>query len=445
MKSRDSAFYLISVLLCASLYYLSKLTSPKRLQLTSFTLPEITSHLEPSFSPSPSLGAKYNFLFHKCKSDSTAQVYDTFVSLSHKVYEVRIPSGSGAYNPTIIPLPPTSHFPFLIVARARGSGYAQTSLICEGNYVDERIVNGYGIEISTRHLGCITTPRELAVPQTPARDCSGVNFMADLPGYHDPRLFWSAELQPLMLLNQQSRYGCFGLWLIDLRSIYPSLRYKVTRGLLNEYPAVTELTKAKGRHVVEKNYQIFYGPDNEPYVQYELGHASRHFAKIIGNGLTTHNLTSPDELSCIVDDATWHQATNPLKVVLCNYGICEPSPENTVYIAFVHKKESTNKFKVQYKRYLAVWKSVPPFSMVAFGAKHIRFDNEDEWEQKFDVEGKFLYTVSIAWEKYTGRYEGYLNERVVISLGVGDHAAAAVSLPVADLLGCMVSCTSAAT
>ncbi|KAK9379276.1 uncharacterized protein V2V93DRAFT_373444 [Kockiozyma suomiensis] len=488
-RSGQGTFNALVVVMLLSLFILYRVALPGRLEPYIVTLPDLRRHLSfqlPShlsslqpvldtsrletgdshgrirsarFRQLAEASAKINQLgLHKeitafmfsCVSGipPKAEVFDSFVSLKYGLMDVRIANEQWpmTYNPTIFALPPSSHFPFLIVARVRGEGFFQTSLICEGKYIDETKDNSYGFPITTRLIGCATSAKELAVPQTPARDCQKRDFMSDVPGFHDPRIFWSNEGAPLMIINQQSRYGCFGLWVIDLRSVYPSLRYRVNRALLNEYPTVMELTRLEGRGNVEKNYLLFYDSvTSEPYVQYDLAHNKRHFAKLIGNGLTTSNLTSPLELSCIHDDATWHQATNAIKIVLCNYGECTPGPENTVYMSFLHKKSGVKEsLKVQYRRYVAVWKTTAPFELVGFGNKHIRFDNEDEWEQKFDVEGKFLYTVSINWETNQNRYEGYLNENVLVSLGVGDHGNAAVVLPARDLLTCMDSCSASA-
>ncbi|KAK7203975.1 hypothetical protein BZA70DRAFT_196785 [Myxozyma melibiosi] len=487
-RSGQGTFNLLIVLLVLSLITLWRVSLPRRLEPYSVPLPDIRRHITfqlPSYLSSlqPELdtsnleigdghgrvrasrlrklseqSAKLrttrglakeltSFMF-QCATGTpkSAEVFDTFVSLKYEILEVRVMNEQFpvTYNPTILALPPSSHFPFLIVARVRGDGLMQQTLICEGKYHDETKDNAYGFPVTTRLIGCATSAKLLQVPQTPARDCQARDFMSDVPGYHDPRIFWSMDGAPLMIINQQSRYGCFGLWVIDLRSVYPSLRYRVNRSLLNQFPTVMELTRLEGRGTVEKNYLMFYdSATSESYVQYDLAYNKRHFAKLIGNGLTTSNLTSPLELPCITEDATWHQATNAIKIVLCNYGECTPGPENTVFMSFLHKKLGVKgSFKVQYHRYVAVWKSTAPFELIGFGDKHVRFDNEDRWEQMYDVEGKFMYTVSVNWETNQNRYEGYLNEKVIVSLGVGDHGNAAVVLPARDLLTCMHSCSA---
>ncbi|KAK9476961.1 hypothetical protein V1514DRAFT_321558 [Lipomyces japonicus] len=462
IKLLSRAETVLSTLLALSLGLLYLLVQPRRLDSVTLELPLVEEYVRArdvhesqrpvvkhsaKFKSPLVLGAEYPLpeytaFLNDAPDAKTLEEFDTFVSLKKRaVFEVKVASERYpmTYNPTIIALPPTSHYPFLIVSRVRGDSFEQHSLICEAKYGEQ--LNGDGNLEPV--LQCATHARELVVPQTPAKDCKGKEFMSDVPGYHDPRVFWSARGAPMMIFNQQSRYGCFGLWMIDLRTVYPTLRYRVNRALLNQYSTVTELTRHEGRRYVEKNYLVFYDAETDAeYVQFELGHNTRHFARLVGNGLTTRNLTLSLEQSCIHLDATWHQATNAIKVVLCKYGECEPGPENTVYISFLHRKEGIKgSLKVQYFRYLAMWRTVAPFQMVGFSSKPIRFDNEDEWEQKFDVEGKFLYTVSMAWETNQNRYEGYLNENVIVSLGVGDHGNAAVVVPAVELMGGMHKCT----
>ena len=61
----------------------------------------------------------------------------------------------------------------------------------------------------------------------------------DISGFHDPGIFWSGKGEPLMMFNTQyadvslhraieanyysSHYACFGLWIIDLRTLYTPL------------------------------------------------------------------------------------------------------------------------------------------------------------------------------------------------------------------------------
>jgi hypothetical protein len=53
-------------------------------------------------------------------------------------------------------------------------------------------------------LRCVTTPVEVDVPPTPAERCDGVEqLLADIPGFHDPRLFYSGRGEPILMVVSQ--------------------------------------------------------------------------------------------------------------------------------------------------------------------------------------------------------------------------------------------------
>lgn len=50
----------------------------------------------------------------------------------------------------------------------------------------------------------MTEPKQLEVPSTPAEKCEGkYYYYPDIPGFHDPRVFWSSKGEPLMMVNTQ--------------------------------------------------------------------------------------------------------------------------------------------------------------------------------------------------------------------------------------------------
>ena len=53
-------------------------------------------------------------------------------------------------------------------------------------------------------MRCATPPITLNVPPTPAENCGeGTGVLMDIPGFHDPRAFWSGKGEPLMMVNSQ--------------------------------------------------------------------------------------------------------------------------------------------------------------------------------------------------------------------------------------------------
>lgn len=186
-------------------------------------------------------------------------------------------------------------------------------------------------------MRCLTPPLKINIPPTPAEKCEG-KWLAfpDIPGFHDPRVFWSGKGEPLILVNSASRYGCVGLWIVDLRKIYPTLERVLSRELghstmesgfmrrdtpeeeeegkpgkdheaqearvgqkglggkpLMSYPHLTEVTRnpRSSRASVEKNWILWFPNADEAYVQYDLlGHP------VTGEGSLGVGMETPQDI-----------------------------------------------------------------------------------------------------------------------------------------------------
>ena len=203
----------------------------------------------------------------------------------------------------------------------------------------------------------------------------------------------------------------------------------------------------------------FPGDTGEAYIQYNmmshfhppkassnntsaiaLATGGRTFAKLIGNGFTTPNLTHPLEQPCfdassLIDSlghfGHWHQSTNALKLILCTrhearHGLCgEPEEWNRegreVHFAIVQRKFSDDtelKLPLRYERWVVVWEGRQPFRIVAVGRWPVLFEGEsarpwsdvengdgrgDSWNRTRSEMGKrhrevgFAYTVGLTW------------------------------------------------
>lgn len=306
----------------------------------------------------------------------------------------------------------------------------------------------------------------------------------------------------------RSRYACFGLWMIDLRTLYPKLQTLLAShpvhpslGPLKSYPTLTELTRnpADTRSPMEKNWLMFFPASGESYLHYDLsdphgGPRGRTFAKLLGSGLTTTNLTDPRELSCLraldanishpaMRDETWHQATNSLRLILCNRSdwTCTASRQNTVFFAVVHRKfPNFLKLPLRYERHFIVWAAHPPFTMLGISKYPILLANEtasgwppsENWaDDPINVEkvaqtrarshgnatvaepmgGKgfwayFTYTVSMsfAWGRREDEPEaknvGYLDDEVVLGIGIDDAGQGFARVKAGELLQCLRPC-----
>ena len=245
------------------------------------------------------------------------------------------------------------------------------------------------------------------------------------------------------------------------------------------YSTLTELTRnpASDRYPMEKNWMMFFPSGSGAYVHYEMSpNTGRTFAKLLGGGLTTTNLTDPLEKSClpdIIDDtsdislkgASWHQATNSLRLILCSRldMACKAKAENTVFFAIIHSKHSNLlKLPLRYERYAMVWSATPPFNMLGISKYPIQMSNETAsgWtaEENWDDQPQslrenkemwakaFTYTVSIAyaWGRANDEGEeknvGYLDDSVVLGIGIDDESQGYSIVKVQSLLQCLRAC-----
>lgn len=120
------------------------------------------------------------------------------------------------WNPTIISLPYWSPNQYLVVSRIVTDGNHQQNVLCEANicHAGSGAYARPGEKICSAddliHVGpsggmrCASTPVTLRVPPTPAENCEGkFSSYVDIPGFHDPRIFWSGKGEPLMMVNTQ--------------------------------------------------------------------------------------------------------------------------------------------------------------------------------------------------------------------------------------------------
>lgn len=168
----------------------------------------------------PVLNPNLGKLF-KCPIE--ANKYTDHVRLPDIVQDIsQIPPGSLKpesrvfWNPTVIALPYWSKNQYLIVSRIVTDGNHQENVLCEANicYIGSNEGAKPGEKPCTKddlhHVGpgggmrCASSPVTLSVPPTPAERCEG-KFMSyvDIPGFHDPRIFWSGKGEPLMMVNTQ--------------------------------------------------------------------------------------------------------------------------------------------------------------------------------------------------------------------------------------------------
>lgn len=119
-------------------------------------------------------------------------------------------------NPAIMSLPSWSKNQYLVVMRVRTDGTHQNNIFCEANvcYTDPSEAGPGQLPCTDQDkallggapgLRCAMPPTSLNVPATPAAYCGHqMGILMDIPGFHDPRVFWTGKGEPLMMVNTQS-------------------------------------------------------------------------------------------------------------------------------------------------------------------------------------------------------------------------------------------------
>jgi hypothetical protein len=160
----------------------------------------------------------------------------------------------------------------------------------------------------------------------------------------------------------------------------------------------------------------------------------------------------------------WHQATPSLKLILCARldANCHTEGHHTVFFAAIQRKHMNAwDLPLRYERYFVIWSTTPPFNMLAVSRHPILFANEvtagwplvEIWDEQPEVKSDdwivgsgFTYTTTIAYA--WGREEsdirnkgmGYLDDEVILSVGVDDQDQTYTTVVVSELLQCLRIC-----
>ena len=164
--------------------------------------------------------------FTKCPR--SANKFTNHIRLPDMLYNITMRPRSSVseelrhfWNPTIFSLPSWSENQYLIVSMVhlKDMGYRQ-NVLCEANiclpkarnsrylniHLPDRSCSDEDLEILGPNGGmrCSSSPIEINVPATPAEKCEGSEErLADIAGFHDPRIFYSGRGEPLLMLASQ--------------------------------------------------------------------------------------------------------------------------------------------------------------------------------------------------------------------------------------------------
>jgi hypothetical protein len=160
--------------------------------------------------------------FTKCPRSPNR--FTSHIRLPNQLYNISMSPVSATtkelrtfWNPTILALPYWAKNQYLIVnmVASHGEPYRRNvlceAIIChpdaqKSNNSREKSCteDDFGILGPNGGLRCVTEPIEVDIPPTPAERCDGMEqLLADIPGFHDPRLFYSGRGEPILMVVSQ--------------------------------------------------------------------------------------------------------------------------------------------------------------------------------------------------------------------------------------------------
>ncbi|KAK9447217.1 uncharacterized protein V1518DRAFT_439016 [Limtongia smithiae] len=323
------------------------------------------------------------------------------------------------YNPNILPYPAGSQYPYI--------GFARKSILGILYHHEVEYCNmqwGYTETIGRRVLRCVDNKSfDIKVPEwtTPDGLCPAQRqFLALRSGLSDPRIFFSALGEPLMIVGTNGKHNCLNQWIIDLRALIPELGERMRLGDLPiRFAEMTEMT-TPNIHEVDKNYFLLHGPGSEFDVTQDFIHQdylNRSISRLIPaeestwDDMNFPNIANPapELITSLLKKysdtskyaSTLHQATNSLRVTLCDFP-CIPTAHNTVIIEITHVKYK-NVYELFYRRYVIVMNATAPFDVLG-RTSNIMYAGTDEQTM--------LYTTSMVWDHPNFREHGEWDEEL---------------------------------
>ncbi|KAK9383402.1 uncharacterized protein V2V93DRAFT_361783 [Kockiozyma suomiensis] len=321
------------------------------------------------------------------------------------------------YNPTVLSYPPGSPNPYLVVTNILRTDNGHTKhhmSYCDMNWTKSR-----GVE--RQILSCSNEPATFAYADftPPEGACTGENaLLKDDVGAMDPRLFFSPRGEPLMIVGAAGHSNCWSQYLIDLRVYIPALGEKMNISHLPiRFDKPLELPRDDDASI-HKNWFLFYDENNIPYVHRSFSNRSLAPVENLLSGVSSDDeysnlLQNRETPSCIqelkktyssslekVHDSI-HQATNSLRVTLCDFP-CIPTIHNTVNIEIFHVKYLNN-LEIFYRRYVVLMNITAPFEVIG-RTNNIIYVGVDE--------KSLIYTVSMSWDPQSRSKHGKWNDHV---------------------------------
>ncbi|KAK9321879.1 hypothetical protein V1517DRAFT_325164 [Lipomyces orientalis] len=386
-----------------------------------------------------------------------------------------MPADIFRFNPNVLPYPPGSQYPYIGFARDSVKPIKDAISVREHTVVYCDMDWGMSKTFDQQMLRCVNQPKKIDLPgwPSPKGSCGLWPKIESGLGHIDSRIFMSPLGEPLMIVGTNGITNCVHQFIVDLRTLVPDLESKLKiENVPIRFANLTALPRETPLAEMEKNYQLLFDEKNEIFVHHEIG--DRSFSALSDHGMRNLAVYAPTP-ECILSlrktfpdpsqqRMTIHQATNTLRVTLCDYP-CEPTLDNTVLVSIMHVKYE-HWLHVYYRRYLVVMNATAPFHILA-RSSNLVYAGSDERQM--------VYSVSMEWDHPHFRdhsqslvnppnavakreetteprvtpetnnlvndyYHGWLDDTLLISLGLNDQDSAFMHVKAGQLLDCLELC-----
>lgn len=339
--------------------------------------------------------------------------------------------GEFAFNPNIIPHPSRDET-WVIMAQLRNHSSARNGLNeevgCNAQFVDGTLV-------------CIDKLRVFPIAPTPGGKCEGEFGLLGLNvGPHDARVFYGPQ-KPYTMYGSNSNFTCFGVWMQDFGQL---VDWDLEQPTPNDFETGTELQRPAPYSPIEKNWFVFWDKDDRMYAHYDM-FPKRAFARLSSDGSAGEDLApsvAAQDERCMErylpklpgnpKIESIHQATNALKVTLCDRTDpgCKPDDSNTFILTIIQHKRYYD-WHSEYEPYVVLFRQRAPYELYAVSKKPLWISGR---QRLSDTRTEMFYVTSANWRDRGVGYHGFVDDVLFLTFGIEDKESGGIDVKAGHLL-----------
>jgi hypothetical protein len=353
-------------------------------------------------------------------------------------------SGSGAYDPSLIPHPILKD---TWIIAAQGMDEREKGEDGPYEYVCNAMLNEKGI------MHC-TTPAVLPVPPPwNPHDCPRATGHLKISSPRQSRIFYGPTT-PYLTYKVDAEYTCTGRntskhsgnYVQDLRSLIylgtkPSAADPFSQSTRLDIPA------AAG-NMAGKNLFLFWDTDNQTYAHYALS-PNRVYGKLDPSGsvVKDNSMQLPaSESTCLREylpptgkTASIEQATNSLSITTCKRSDedCVVSPSNTFIMTIFQHTSSRGAVTIA-EPYIILFDRTAPFATHGISKRPLWISGRGGRPEGNGVidpsQVEKLNIISMSWKGSTQKYNGYADDVIHLAFGIEGKMTAVLDVVASDLL-----------